>query len=453
MPRIPLLLVSLGAAVVLVACDSSQATVPTDGSGGGTTQTATSDQTAPADTTSASSQDFFDDTSVVHAVSVEFAPADYDAMMATFVSTGEKEWIAATMTIDGRTYENVGLRLKGNSSLNALRGRGGPASTSGATASEPESLPWLIRLDKFVEGQDDNGRVDIVVRSNNSQTSLNEAVALDLLAAAGLASQEAVSTSFSVNGSDPVLRLAIEHPDEGAWQDEAFEGDGALYKAESSGDWSYRGADPASYDEIFDQEGGKKVADLTPLIEFLDFINNTDDATFASELPERLDVDAFARYLAMMDLLANFDDVDGPGNNSYLWYDVDSGKFTIVPWDMNLAFGAMMGGGGGMDRGGFGQAPGGALPGGGAMPGGNGGQRGGFGQSNPLVTRFHANATFEALYQQQLTALRAELFDSGAASDLLAARVATLLAGARNLVAAATVQSEAAAIEAQFSTP
>ena len=72
---------------------------------------------------------------------------------------------------------------------------------------------------------------------------------------------------------------------------------------------------------MFDQEAGKDNADLTPLIEFLDFINNADDATFNAELPDRLDVDSFATYLAMEELLGNFDDIDGPGNNSYLYYD------------------------------------------------------------------------------------------------------------------------------------
>lgn len=97
-----------------------------------------------------------------------------------------------------------------------------------------------------------------MIRANNSDTSLNEAVALDLLEEAGLASQEAVATSFSVNGSTAVLRLAIEHPD---------------------------------------------------------------DDRFTAELPERLDVEAFATYLAMMDLIGNSDDIDGPGNNAYLWWD------------------------------------------------------------------------------------------------------------------------------------
>ena len=33
----------------------------------------------------------------------------------------------------------------------------------------------------------------------------------------------------------------------------------------------------------------------------------------------------------MQDLVDNFDDIDGPGNNSYLSYDAATGQFTIVP--------------------------------------------------------------------------------------------------------------------------
>ena len=101
------------------------------------------------------------------------------------------------------------------------------------------------------------------IRSNGSETALNEAVALELLSAAGLTSQEAVPTGFSVNGSDSVLRLAIEDPED-HWMAQNFEGAGALYKAEATGDWSYRGDDPEAYDEVFDQEAGDDVTDLHP---------------------------------------------------------------------------------------------------------------------------------------------------------------------------------------------
>ena len=73
------------------------------------------------------------------------------------------------------------------------------------------------------------------VRFDSFADSMNEAVALDLLAEAGLASQQAASVSFTVNGGEPTLRLMIEHPDDDAWQDVTFQSDGALYKAESTG--------------------------------------------------------------------------------------------------------------------------------------------------------------------------------------------------------------------------
>lgn len=409
------------------------------------------------------------DATVVHSIDVEFDEADYDSMIATFEESGDKTWIEASVAIDGSLYRRAGLRLKGNSSLMGLRGGAGgdrpqpaggtdtrPGIDTGADADSPEHLPWLIRLDEFEPDQLHQGYADIVVRSNASTTSLNEAVALDLLAATILASEEAVSTSFSVNGGDEVLRLATEHPDDDAWQERAFSSEkGALYKAESTGDWSYRGDDPNSYTDVFDQEGGKKVADLTPLIDLLQFVNESDDATFAAELPERLDVDAFATYLAMMELIGNFDDIDGPGNNAYLWWDASSEQFTVVPWDMNLAFSQLGGMPGGMPGGGGApesmpegfdpsQMPEGARP-----PGGGNGPRG-FGGENTLVKRFHANAGFEEQYQLRLESLRSELFASGAAGDLLDERVATLKDGAGDLVEPGTVDEEASRLAEQF---
>jgi spore coat protein CotH len=416
------------------------------------------------------------DAAVVHEIAVTFDEDAYDEMIATFADSGEKTWIEATVTIDGEVYERAGLRLKGNSSLAGLGGQfggggggfGGGGLGGGATADDPTTLPWLIRLDEFVEGQDHQGYEDIVIRSNSSETSLNEAVALALLDEAGLASQAAMETSFSVNGSEARLRLATEHPDDDAWQESAFGEAGALYKAESTGDWSYRGDDPAAYEEVFDQEGGKDVADLTPLIEFLEFINESDDATFTSELSAHLDVDAFAGYLAMMDLINNSDDIDGPGNNAYLWYDAASEQFTIVPWDMNLAFGVGFGGGGFPGGGelpegfepptdgelpeGFEPPTDGELPEGfepptdGQMPQGGGA----FGRSNVLVERFREVAEFETLYQTKLAELRAELLDSGAAQEILDTWTSMLSEQATALVDQSVIDEEAAAISSQF---
>ncbi|HEX7132508.1 MAG TPA: CotH kinase family protein [Iamia sp.] len=404
------------------------------------------------------------DSSVVHAIELEFDEGDYDAMVETYADSGEKEWIEATATIDGTTYERVGLRLKGNSSLFGVGGTeegggGGPAGgpSGGADADDPASLPWLIRLDEYVEGQEHQQREDIVIRSNSSETSLNEAVALELLEDALLPSQQAIATSFVVNGSDAELRLAVENPDDDAWQDASFESEGALYKAESTGTWEYRGDDPASYEEVFDQEGGKDVADLSPLIDLLQFVDESDDETFSAELEDRLDVEAFATYLAAMELLGNFDDIDGPGNNAYLWYDVETERFTIVPWDLNLALGSGGGfpGGGGGPPEGFEPPAGGEMPegfeppAGGEMPEG-GPPGGGFGRANRLVERFHADEAFEAIYQYKLGDLRADLFETGDAQEILDRWVDVLTTQAGDLVDAATVEEEAESVASHF---
>jgi spore coat protein CotH len=276
------------------------------------------------------------DSTQVHTVDIAVDEAEVAAMIEEYEASGEKMWITCTVTIDGTTLEDVGLRLKGNSSLRTM-----------SLDSSPSTLPWLVRLDKYVDGQSYGEVTSFVVRSNSTRTGLNEAVALELIELAGLASQQATSVALSVNSADPTLRVVIENPDE-AWEESAFDSPGVLYKSEAQGDWSYRGEDPQSYVDAFDQETGEE--DLTPLIEFLDFVNNSDDATFAAELAEHLDVNEFARYLAIQELVDNFDDISGPGNNSYLRYDSETGLFTVVPWDQNLSFGqtpAMGGGPGG----------------------------------------------------------------------------------------------------------
>ena len=320
--------------------------------------TATNSTAAVASSTVPAGTGLFD-SSVVHAVSIDYDEAAYQAMIDTYVASGDKEWITATVTIDGTVFENVGIKLKGNSTLQGLRttgnsgqnpGAGQPAGGPGGdvSADEPEGLPWRIRLDKYVDGQNFEGETDIVVRGGRTETSLNEAVALELIGAAGMPTEEATPARFTVNGSDATLRLVIQNPDDD-WDSDNFGSEGILYKAEAGGDYSYRGDDPASYADVFSVEASTSGEDdYTPLIALLKFLNESDDATFAAELGNHIDVQSFADYLAIQDLVANSDDIDGPGNNSYLRYDAGTGLFTVVAWDQNLSFSGMGGMGGGM---------------------------------------------------------------------------------------------------------
>lgn len=305
----------------------------------------------------------FDD-GFVHEINVSFNQADYDRMIASFQEDGRKEYIEASITIDGTTIGSVGLRLKGNSTLASLSGEfGGGGLSANLDTDNPASLPWLISLDKFIEGQRYQGYSEIAIRPvSGSTTMLNEAVALSLVDMAGEPSQQSSYTSFSVNGDQATLRLLVEVPQQ-TWVDRVLDGDGVLYKALSSGSFRYLGDDPTAYEDAFEQITRNNQQDLAPLINLLKWVEQASDEEFERDLANYVDVESLATYIAIQEQISNSDDMSGPGQNYYLWYDLDTGTFTVITWDLNLALGQGFGGPGGGGFGGQnGMFPGGELP-------------------------------------------------------------------------------------------
>lgn len=392
--------------------------------------------------------------SKIHTMALTYAPSDYSKAIADFQRDETKSWINATIVIDGKTFKDVGIRLKGNSSLRNLNAQ---------AIANPQTLPWLVKLDKYKEGQNFEGLTSFVIRSNTSESAMNEAVALALLGKAGLATQRSTFASLSVNKSTAKLRLIIENPDD-SWYISVFGDSGLLYKAEADGDYSYRGETTTAYENVFEQENQKKNENLQPLIAFLKFINQSSDEEFYKNLKNYLDVDAFANYLAMQTLVSNFDSIEGPGNNSYLQFNPKNGLMTVVSWDQNLSFGQQngMGGGGNMGfppggRNGAGAPP--TLPNGfippesatvlnpegrtiaqGNRPGFAGGIRG---RGNILATRFKANKTFSALIEEKLTQQKKALITSKVAESIIATQVKLLTSKGKKLISVATIKNEA----------
>ena len=400
----------------------------------------------------------------LHSVEITVDQSAYQEMITAYTSNQTKNWIEATVTVDGVAHEKAGLKLKGNSSLQGI-----------SADSEPQKLPWLVRFDKFVDGANHDGMTRMVIRASSSTSALNEAVALDLLATTGLASEKAAHISLSVNGSDPVLRLTCQDLDE-SWVAQNFDVAGLLYKAESTGDYTYRGTDESAYKDVFDQETGK--ANLTPLIEFLQFINESSDADFQSGLAQRVDVDKMVTYLAFEDVIDNFDDITGPGNNSFLWWAEQANQMTVVAWDHNCAFGLKPGAGvgqrwhgdGGQPPGGGGQpSGGGSAPSNGQVPtgqppGGAGGQQppdvgrqpgdggGGGTRANALVDRFNSLMDGETKVSAERDRLKQELYTSGVAQTILDARAKVLTDQAGSLIEQSAVEADKQTIAAYFTT-
>jgi spore coat protein CotH len=91
------------------------------------------------------------------------------------------------------------------------------------------------------------------------------------------------------------------------------------------------------YLELVGLKTNENRPDHSALLHFLDVLNNEPDETFPAEIEKVLDVDEVLRFLAVSTLIVHLDNYLGSGHNYYL-YEVD-GKFTVIPWDLNMAFG------------------------------------------------------------------------------------------------------------------
>ena len=120
---------------------------------------------------------------------------------------------------------------------------------------------------------------------------------------AGDPAAAATYAAFRVNDRTTTLRLVVENPDE-QLAAEDFGDAGALYKSLATGRFTYRGEDPLQYETSFRQVSGNNDQDLQPLIDFIKWVNEVDDAGFDAGLAQRLEVESFARYVAWQNLLS-----------------------------------------------------------------------------------------------------------------------------------------------------
>lgn len=235
-----------------------------------------------------------------------------------------------TAIIDGEKVSNIGIRTKGDSTLNQL-----------ASNDNTDRYSYKIDFDYYDSSTNFYGLTKLNLNCAYQDNSyMKNNLSYKLFKIMGVPYCESSFAYITINGKEWGLYEMIEGVEE-SYLIKNFgieNSTGDLYKPDGTGsDLKWIDDNYSSYTGM-DLKTNKDTTDNSKLIAFLNAINNTDGV----DLEKYLNVDEALRYFAVNTALANMDSYQGSMKHNYYLYEID-GVFQILPWDYNLAFGGMGG--------------------------------------------------------------------------------------------------------------
>ncbi len=264
-------------------------------------------------------------------VELEVAPADLVWLQDH--ATMELS-VPATVRLDGEVFTNAGLRYKG--SFGSLF-----SCFDGAGNQVCPKLSMQVGFNTFVPGGRMFGVRKLVLQScSRDPTCLRERLAYHTFREAGLVASRAVHVTVSVNGGAPSVYLLVEKVDEEYVEDHFEHASGSLYKEV----WPQHLVAGPYVNALRTNEDSPNVGRLVELATLLSA--EPGDAELGSIAEAWFDVDAVARYLAVHQLVHNWDGVTKvycsgetcQNHNFYLYDDPGSGRVALLPWDLDNTF-------------------------------------------------------------------------------------------------------------------
>jgi len=281
-------------------------------------------------------QDFYDLNSVKD-IKITFAEDNWDTILDSLKYIGTKQRLKGKVQVNGTTYNNVGIRYKGNSSYHNTR------------KLDSSKLPFNIKLNFENKTQTLKGGYKTIKLSNvfRDPSFVREALAYEI-ARKYMPAPKANFARLYVNGEYLGLYSSVESIDTRFIEENFGNGDGLLYKCDPDnfgktgtgkgckrGNYAnlqFIGQDSACYQNLYEIKsdyGWKQLIDLTKAL-------SADEVKGINKL---VNVDQVLWMHAFNDVLVNLDSYSGRlCHNYYMYYDT-SGVFHPLVWDMNLAFG------------------------------------------------------------------------------------------------------------------
>lgn len=291
------------------------------------------------------------DMSVLRTFFVDFETDDWEAEMADFYRTDVE--IPAKLTIDGKTYNNVGMRFRGNSSFFSL------------SAGQKRSLN--ISVDLVDNKQRIHGYKTLNLLNGHADSSFLRTVLYDRIARDFLPAPKANLVRVVINGESWGVFIN-EQQVNSEFTDEWFgERSGDRWKIppdfSGGGALSFRGDNPDDYRRSYEIKSKDTEESWQALVDVCRTLRDLPDVQLETELNKTLNIDRALWFLALDNIFGDGDGYFSRGSDYYVYRDARHGRFHLLPHDSNETF--RLGGGGE-----FGRGPGGGRRRGGRGPGG-----------------------------------------------------------------------------------
>ncbi|WP_075590211.1 CotH kinase family protein [Labilibacter marinus] len=282
---------------------------------------------------------------------IEMSSSDWSAMQSNLssimgsggrpgqsISLGDPDWFKCSVKFNGTEWYHVGVRYKGNSSLQS------------AYRSGNNKLSFKFDFDEFeddypaLKNQRFYGFKQLNLNNNFDDASLmREKVGADLFRQFGLAS---ANTTFCVvylnNGSGSKyygVYTLVEEVDDTVLDAQFTDGSGNLYKPDGDAASFAQGTYDTSEMELKTNEETADYADVKALYDAINSSTRTSDVSaWKSSLESVFDVDNFLKWLAANTVIQNWDTYGRMTHNYYIYNNPETSKLTWIPWDNNEAF-------------------------------------------------------------------------------------------------------------------
>jgi hypothetical protein len=296
------------------------------GFGGGVARRAAGTRITPASVRSVPATVPFYDMATLRTLFFEFEDENWEKELMAFKETDIE--IPATLIVDGKTYKDVGVQFRGNSSFRFVQ--------------EGLKHSFNVSLDAFVKGQSLLGFTSLNLLNGHSDPSFLQSVLFLQAARDFIPAARANWVRVVINGENWGIYPNVEQVNKTFLREWYKTDEGTRWKApgnlNSNAGLEYFGDDPAAYKRTFEIKTKDDPKAWQALIGLTRVLNTTPPARLEAALAPILDIDGVLRFLALDATLSNNDGY-WVRNSDYNLYLDPGGKFHIIPNDINETFG------------------------------------------------------------------------------------------------------------------